>query len=355
MIFKIISSFGISDICFFLVAFVVSYVLRYYFNYFTRPNPLPGPFPLPFFGNAHQSIGLQINDWMLLMYEKYGDMYEIDLGQGRVIVLCRADLIENVSSGGIKYPIRFNKTDGFIEYGLNKTGITLDYIDHKTWKYKRQFFNQALMTPSFNHHAIERTNELWRKMETYWNNLGENHELDLTKWMRRFTIDIIFRIATGANIDSFTPYYNTFILEKNNQFNEKEIEESENLIQSIIKYIEGVSYFIIFNNFMRHYVPFVRGKGKKLLKNRDYLFDKLYDIIRKKRIEIENTPLDQPLSQDMLTSCMTANTPRDINAVKHTDVDLLRPMTDDEIFGNILDSMIGGTDTVNFTFILFFF
>ena len=95
-----------------------------------------------------------------------------------------------------------------------------------------------------------------------------------------------------------------------------------------------------------------------LLKNRDYFFYRLYNIIKKRRIEIENTPLYQPLSHDILTSCMTANTPRDANAIKHTtDSDLLRPMTDQEIFGIILDAMLGGLNPVNkfyFYFILFF-
>jgi hypothetical protein len=49
----------------------------------------------------------------------------------------------------------------------------------------------------------------------------------------------------------------------------------------------------------------------------------------------------------MLTSSITANTLRDINVEKDADADLLRPMTDKEIFGNILDSMLGGTDTVS--------
>ncbi|PKK62958.1 cytochrome P450 [Rhizophagus irregularis] len=75
------------------------------------------------------------------------------------------------------------------------------------------------------------------------------------------------------------------------------------------------------------------------------LMSKLYTIVKERRIEIENTPLDQPLRHDMLTSFITANTPRDINVVKHADSDLLRPMTDKEIFGNILDTMLGGTDT----------
>jgi hypothetical protein len=77
------------------------------------------------------------------------------------------------------------------------------------------------------------------------------------------------------------------------------------------------------------------------------LFGKIYNIIKERRIEIGNTPLDQPLHHDMLTSYLTANTSRDINVVKRADTDLLRPMTDKEIFGNILDAMRGGTDTVS--------
>jgi hypothetical protein len=57
----------------------------------------------------------------------------------------------------------------------------------------------------------------------------------------------------------------------------------------------------------------------------------------------------------MLTSFITANTPRDINVEKHADVDLLRPMTDEEICGNLLDAMLAGTDTVSKKKKLFFF
>src|SRR6266542_3259787 len=98
---------------------------------------------------------------------------------------------------------------------------------------------------------------------------------------------------------------------------------------------------------MRHYVPFIRGKANSYLKNRDYFVVKILNIIKERRIEIENTPLDQPLRHDMLTSHITANTPRDINITKHGDADTLRPMTDREIFGNVVDAMTGGTGTVS--------
>ena len=74
------------------------------------------------------------------MHEKYGDMHEIDLGQERAIVLCRADLIENVSSAtNAKYPLRFKLTEGFIEYGLDKSTLVFNYIDHKYRKYKSSY------------------------------------------------------------------------------------------------------------------------------------------------------------------------------------------------------------------------
>jgi hypothetical protein len=359
MIFTFISSFGISDISYFLITFLIIYVAKFYYRYFTRPNPLPGPLPLPFFGNAHQSIGLGFNDWLLSMHKKYGDMYEVDLAGLRLIVLCRTDLVENmnVPSAKTNYPYRLEASEGFVEYGIDKSALILNN-ERESWKYNRQFFTQAMMTPSFNYQAIEWSNELWGKMESHWNKLGEDQELDLAKWMHRFTTDITFRIATGLKNDSLTSYYNTFILKNNDDdsLNEKEIEESEQLINSLTKFISGVNYFLIYNKLVRHYIPFIRGKAKNFLKNRDYLFDRMYKIIKERRIEIENTPLEQPLSQDMLTSCITANTSRDVNSVKHADANLLRPMTDEEILGKILDVMLGGTDTVNsFHFIILFF
>ncbi|GBC04536.1 hypothetical protein RclHR1_05720009 [Rhizophagus clarus] len=352
MISIIFSSFEISNIFYLFITFIILYVSRYYYNYFTRLNPLPGPLPLPIFGNIHQKVGYEFNDWLVSLYKKYGDIFEVNLAGQRSIILCNTDLIEgmNIPSTKTKYPFRrYVVAEGFKEYGIDGTGI-INNIDPKSWKYNRQFFNQAMMTPSFNYQAVEWTNELWCEMESYWNKLGENHELDLIKWMHRFSNDMIFRISTGERNNCITSYYYTLVPESDN-LNEKEkekVKESEKFIQSLEMLIRGAIYFFYFNRFMRHYVPFIRGKANSLLKNKDYMYDKLYKIIKKRRTEIENTPLDKPLRHDMLTSFITANTSRDINVVRNSDADadLLRPMTDKEILGNILDAMGGGTDTV---------
>ncbi|CAB4403747.1 unnamed protein product [Rhizophagus irregularis] len=351
MITTIISTVGISDALSLLIIISIFYVARFYYHYFTRPNPLPGPFPLPIIGSAYQQIGYGFNDWLLSLNKKYGDMYEIILAGQRLIVLGKADLIENMnipSSTKTNYPNRWPNTEGFVEYGFDGVGVGFNNV-HKSWNYNRQFFSQALMTPSFNYQAIEWTNELWNEMESYWNNLGEDYEIDLIKWMRRFANEMIFRISTGVKNDALASYYNKITLENNN------INPLNEFVESLETYIEGILYFFAFSKFIRHYLPFIRGKVKKLLKNKDYLFNKLYTIVKERRNEIEKTPLDQPLRHDMLTSYITANTPRDINIMKHADADLLRPMTDKEIFGNILDAMIGGTDTTSnlFCFIVY--
>ena len=102
---------------------------------------------------------------MVANHKKYGDMYEVDVGE-RMIVLCRADLIENmnVSSSKTKYPYRFKTTEGFIEYELNKSALAFN-TNLETWKFNRPIFTRASITPSFTYQAIEWINELWVKME----------------------------------------------------------------------------------------------------------------------------------------------------------------------------------------------
>ncbi|CAG8636749.1 12752_t:CDS:2 [Funneliformis caledonium] len=287
-------------------------------------------------------------------------MFEIYLAGERNIVLCRADLIEklNMPSTKSNFFSRFHITEGFVEYELYNVGIG-SINDYETWKYNRQFFDQSMLTPNFNDQAVEWVNELCKEMESCWNNLGENHELNLSKWMHRFTNEIIFKVTTGVKNNNVNSYYN-FIVECDNNtlkgIKGEPVDESEKFVKSVETYIGGLIYLTIFNNFMLHYVPIIRGKWKGFMKNKKYLFDKLHKVIKERKIEIENTPLDQPLRHDMMTSYITANTPRDINTVKRVGADILRPATDNEIRGMILDSMLGGTETVAnlFCFIVYY-
>ncbi|RIB19369.1 cytochrome P450 [Gigaspora rosea] len=266
----------------------------------------------------------------------------------------------NSNSTKTKYPIRFNNTEGLIEYGISAVGVGHNN-NPKSWKYNREFFTQSLLTPKFDYQAIEWTNELLTELESYLNKIGENQQVDLGKWMHRFTNEIIFKIATGVKNNSVAAYYYTVVAPESfkylNENEQKKLKHSEDFVQSIVTYMGGVGYFFVFNKFIRNNFPFIRGKVKKLLENKNYLFNEIKKFIKERRIEIENTPLDQPLRHDLLTSHITGNTPRDINIIKHSDdVDLLRPMTDKEIFSNIFESLIAGTDTSAsmFCFIIYY-
>lgn len=73
-------------------------------------------------------------------------------------------------------------------------------------------------------------------------------------------------------------------------------------------------------------------------------------IIKKKRKEIEETPVGAKLRHNMLTSLITANTERDINNIKSVKGDMIRPLTDNEIRSNLFDAFTGSTDTISTSF-----
>ena len=119
------------------------------------------------------------------------------------------------------------------------------------------------------------------------------------------------------------------------------------------KHLLNYGYFFFVPPFLRHYIPVFKNKADDLLQNVKFINQKLDAIVKKRRQEIENTPLDKSLPNDMLTSVITANTPRDVNYTKTVGGEAMeRPMTDDEIRGIIFDGFLGGTDTVSKIFLI---
>ncbi|CAG8825104.1 24621_t:CDS:2, partial [Cetraspora pellucida] len=285
----------------------------------------------------------------MLLYKKYGDMFEVYYAGDRKIVLSRPDLIENINSTSTKtkYPHRFEDTEGLVEYGIG-AGVG-NNNDLNSWRFNRQFFTQAMFSSKFEILSVECINELWKEIESYWNEVNENKEIDLVEWMHRVTHEIIFKTTTGVKPNAVAAYYYTvFAPEKLKSLNKNEQEKwkyYEGLVQSIHTYMNGVGYFFVLNKFIRENVPFIRGKVKTLLKNKENLFNRVGKIVKERRIEIENTPLDQPLRHDFLTAHITTNTPRDINIINHNEKNISRPMTDSEIIDNIVEAITAGTES----------
>uniref|UniRef100_U9U7V9 Cytochrome P450 n=1 Tax=Rhizophagus irregularis (strain DAOM 181602 / DAOM 197198 / MUCL 43194) TaxID=747089 RepID=U9U7V9_RHIID len=256
MILKSFEDFRIGDYLLLLSTILTIYVAQYYYKYFTRVNPLPGPFPFPFIGNL-----IQFYWWF---------------------------------KGNFK---------GLEELGVSGKGILINN-NFKSWKYNRQFFAQAILSPKFNNEAVYWTNKLFNELEGYWNKLFLKEEIIKEN---QYTNDMIIKLLTGERSYSMAAYFDTLSDEKSDH-PPAIVNDSVKLVQSIRKHHLG---FILF----------------------------YYQ-------EIENTSLNKPLPNDMLTSVITANTPRDVNYTKTVGGEALdRPMTYSEIGGIIFDGFLGGSDT----------
>jgi hypothetical protein len=165
---------------------------------------------------------------------------------------------------------------------------------------------------------------------------------------------MIINLITGERSYSMAALFNTLSDEKA-EHPLAIIEDSVKLVHAIRKYNTRIPWFELVPPFLRHYIPYFKNIADDSIQNVKYLNKRLDAIIKRRRKEIDNTPLDKPLSSDMLTSVITASTPRDFNRAKTVGGEVLRPMTDDEIFFIMLDGFLAGTDTVSIIFFLFFF
>ncbi|CAG8844264.1 25803_t:CDS:1, partial [Racocetra persica] len=174
------------------------------------------------------------------------------------------------------------------EYGLVDSGVFNNNDIHGSWKFNRMVFSTALMRPKLDRDALQWTIELIEELESYWSRVGiiidendinkpsiENN--DLPKWMRRFTYDMIYRIAIGIKGNALNSYTNNLCNVDNQE------TESTSIINSIQTYIDGIPYFRLFPKYARYYVPYIKGIIRRYLDNKEYLFGKLKVIIERRR------------------------------------------------------------------------
>ncbi|KAF0467604.1 cytochrome P450 [Gigaspora margarita] len=330
---RIVDSFKITDLFLHFFLILVTYIFTFYYNYLTRPNPLPGPLPLPFIGNLH-NLTYDIKQFYEQCQQKYGDICEIMFNGNRCIIISRPEYMEK-----FLYPTTFLMKipylQGIDEMGFYGRGIIFNN-DYKSWYYHRQFFTQALLTPKFMDTTINSTNKLFEELNGYWQSLGLHNSLDnnwtletdFSAWFRGFANDIISIITTGERTYTIASYYNTQSTIKS-EHPEALVEDGNKFVNSSIKLIYDGKFFMFAGPFIRHYVPIIRNMSISMLKNRDYLFERFDIIIKNRRKKIEEMPLD--------------------------DV-LLKPMNDEQVRINLVEAILGGTDTTSnlFCFIIYF-
>ncbi|RIB12755.1 cytochrome P450 [Gigaspora rosea] len=269
--------------------------------------------------------------------KKYGGICEVYLGGHRRIILSRSEDIEKIFSTSIKhttFSARTHQAQGLKELNVLNKGLLFNN-DLKNWRFNHQFFTQAILTPSFKNDAVLWSCKLFEELENYWKSIANNissdeHEctleVDFSQWFHRFSYDMIVTLITGERSYSMASYYNSISTNKVQLPNEL-IKNSNKFINEIRNHALGVTIFMSISSFMRYYNPFIKKKATSLLKNRDNLFKRLDDIIKRRRKEIEESPNNIKLRNDMLTYLITANTHRNSNKIKTIESEEVRPMT----------------------------
>ncbi|KAF0453766.1 cytochrome P450 [Gigaspora margarita] len=287
-------------------------------------------------------------------------MCEILIGGCRYIIISRPEYIEKILSP-TTFLMKLTYLQSLDEFGVLNRGLAFNE-DFKSWRYNRQFFTQALLAPKFMSMTIMSSNKLFEELSEYWQSIGKQNnndnwtiEIDFSAWFHAFMNDFSSILITGERTYSIASYYNTQSTIKSKHPNSL-IENSDKFVKKIVQLAEDLLFFVYVNPLLRRYIPMLRNKSKSMLENRDCVFEMLDMVIKKRRKEIEETPVGTELKTDMLTSLIIANTIRDIANVKTIDDEMLRPMNDDEIRGNLLDAFLGGTDTTAnlFCFIVYY-
>ncbi|KAF0543016.1 cytochrome P450 [Gigaspora margarita] len=158
-------------------------------------------------------------------------------------------------------------------------------------------------------------------------------EIDMAEWARRLTSDMIVILITGERSYTMASYYNLHSPVKVTRSNPL-IEDLERFVKAFSDYLFGFHFFMYFGYFSCCYHLGIKVTVKYLLNNRDYVFETLDNIIKKRRKEIEEMPVGAKLGHDMLTSFLIiTNIEKDMNQEKNFSKDdiSIRPMTDVKI------------------------
>ncbi|CAG8491628.1 3684_t:CDS:2 [Paraglomus brasilianum] len=343
----LIFSLSFWDVLILFGTFFILYITRFYYLYFTRDNPFPGPLPLPLIGNVAQLIiSGDFNKWALESQAKYGDVWEVYIGNERQLWLARADLVENIltASKDNKYFIRNLPNSGLDALGLSSNGIVFNR-NRERWHFYRKMFAQTLTTIKFSRQATEWVQQAFANMEGYFMELGfDKKEFNFAEWMPRLTADMTFLIAMDKHACTMASLYNSYNPSKPAPYPQEVVNEADKFITALQKFTSTIKYFLLTPEVIRTKTPSGRSQSKEHMNNLNWLHESVTKIIQKKRKEIETIDDKSQLKSDFLTLMITVNTPKDMTQ-KRGDGTVEEPLTNEDIKASLIEMLSGGIDT----------
>ncbi|CAG8713761.1 22351_t:CDS:2, partial [Gigaspora margarita] len=296
-----------------------------------------------YFLNKYRSIHLYPGDagaWMQELQAKYGDMFEVYLGSNRAIGLCRSDLVEKLMSSSTTntFRLRTPVNDGVEALGMMDKGIIFNH-KYDDWSYIRRFYSKILATPQARKKIVESSQTIFTEIEKCWKESDESI-IDLTEWIIRFAFENIMYLATNMRVNSIDNYHNS--LKPNTQ-----TPLTEKFVGGVRMYLHAAHFYALAPTFWRNKPGQNKAIANMLLGEKKSLDLILLEMVKKRRVQIENSDVSEELSQDFLTQLLTVNTKRDvtkgISDEKHQS-----PMSDEEIKAIITEIFTGGAFTVKF-------
>ncbi|RIB08401.1 cytochrome P450 [Gigaspora rosea] len=332
-----------------LMIILCFYIFHFYYKHFTHINPLPGPISIPLIGIFR--VNIDFNDQINKLNKIYGHngIFEFYIAGRRQIVITKAEYAK-------KFWLHLQKIARFTGRGFQK-GLTFN-INFNNWKFNRQIYIQSIEKISNSNETIKLLIELFEELSNYWIDINQNNYnsgiIDLTAWTKRFLNDLMFSLSTGKRSFAINYYYRKL---KNEKIT-KNIMDSEH-------YIECLTYFLLifelhlFQKFLRR-LPLIRYHVDKFIDICNFLFERLLEVVRERREEIEkisnsnNFDMKQ-LKDNLLTSFIIANTPYESHPQKSVDSSLVKALNNDEISSILFDILSGSTDSVTsaFSFVLY--
>ncbi|CAG8600707.1 4151_t:CDS:2 [Rhizophagus irregularis] len=233
--------------------------------------------------------------------------------------------------------------------------------EYSSWKFNRNVLIKCVTLPKFLKEIVIELQEQFKELENYWNDIesaksdsvksdsnnqksnfkndssttnstkkvrNEDKIIDISKWIKCFTLDIFLQSITREKSFSMANYYNQIMKddEENKLKGIKPILDKNDLF--VTKFKNSLWLLNQFNfkliglpNFFKKFFLVYKLYYRKYFDDYWWFHESLLRIVRARRLEISNSPKEQDLKADMLT-CL-------INSGLKTDDG--RSTTDEEI------------------------